>query len=150
MLFFGDLDPCLTNFVRQNISPGDTIVDVGANLGVITLAAAAIIGDSGKAIAIEPNSFVVSAMKKSVELNSFLNIEIVNKAVSDFTGKAALSIPDQNFVQATISAPTERGEVCHVMRLDEFSLRRHVRLLKIDAEGHEHRALKGQIAFLQS
>lgn len=71
VLFFGDLDPCLTNFVRQNISPGDTIVDAGANLGVIILAVASIIGDSGKVIAIEPNSFVVSAMKKSVELNSF-------------------------------------------------------------------------------
>ncbi|WP_175534797.1 FkbM family methyltransferase [Thiocapsa roseopersicina] len=150
VLFFGDLDPFVTKFVLQNISRGDVVIDVGANLGVITLAAAAAVGSNGKIIAIEPNALLVSALEKSIELNGFLNVEIVNKALSDYSGTATLTIPDRSFGQAAISESGGKGEVCDVTLMDELPPQKHVRLLKIDVEGHEARVLKGGLNFIYS
>lgn len=147
--FFGDLDPYVTDFILRNIEPGDVVIDIGANLGTITLPAASIVGKEGKVIAFEPNKNVVIALEKSIEENRFINISVINKALSDKDGFMRMVIPSQSFGQAKISVD---GSVnCEVMKLDNFIIDKvsPIRLVKIDVEGHEAKVLKGSLNFLK-
>lgn len=149
IIFFGDLDPSISYFIKRNIKSGDVVVDVGANLGIVTLQVASIVGPEGKVISFEPNKHIVDALVKSIEYNSFNNIQIINKALSDQDGIMKLLIPPQGFGQAKIS--DEGNVTCEVMQLDNFVIddTSSIRLMKIDVEGHESKVLKGGLNFIK-
>src|SRR3954466_14028954 len=56
-------------FVRRWLSPGMRVVDVGANYGVYTLAAARAVGPSGTVWAFEPTRHTARFLQRSLELN---------------------------------------------------------------------------------
>ncbi|MBP9762650.1 FkbM family methyltransferase [Patescibacteria group bacterium] len=58
-----------TNFIRQELKPGMTIVEIGANIGYYTLLESKIIGETGKIIAYEPNPENFHALKINLMLN---------------------------------------------------------------------------------
>jgi FkbM family methyltransferase len=49
----------------QEVREGDTIVDVSAYIGVLTIAMAKKIGNTGKVIAFEPNPQSLALLKKT-------------------------------------------------------------------------------------
>src|SRR5947208_1901642 len=55
LYFFGDLDPKLTWVIRRLLEPGDIALDIGANLGFLSLFMAKIVGAHGAVHAFEPN-----------------------------------------------------------------------------------------------
>jgi FkbM family methyltransferase len=148
--FFGDLDPSVTDFILKNVAKGDVVIDVGANLGVITLPAATKVAPPGKVISIEPNENVSKALEMSVRKNNFSNVEIIQKGLSDYSGEARLSVPSNSYGQAKLSS--DGCQTCEVMQLDDLSIYPHrfVRILKIDVEGHESRVLKGGRKFIKN
>ena len=146
---FGDLDPCITRFILNNIFEGDIFVDVGANLGVVTLPASSKVGGRGKVYAVEPNNNISNILEKSVNLNNFSNVNIINLAVSDFQGKLELYIPHHSFGQASLERGGGTPQSCNVTTLDRLLPKEKVRLLKVDVEGHEHKVLMGGLNFLR-
>ena len=65
-----------TLFIIGNIlSEGDTFVDVGANIRLMSLFATSIVKDTGKIIAFEPNPETMRILKSNIELNNASNIE---------------------------------------------------------------------------
>ena len=64
----------------------DTVVDVGANAGVFTLATARIVGPKGRVIAIEPNPEVLGRLAANVKGNDFDDrVTILPIAIADHT-----------------------------------------------------------------
>lgn len=121
------------------LSPGDRVVDVGANVGTIALRAASCVGPSGTVIAIEAHPRTFKFLAENVALNRFRNIEMVNVALGEETGTLFFSdLPsdDQNHIQ------TESGMAVPVVRLEDF-LDTETAFLKIDVEGYEHHVLAG-------
>ncbi len=51
------------------LSPGDTAIDIGAHTGDSTVPIALSVGQSGCVMALEPNPYVFSVLKKNSELN---------------------------------------------------------------------------------
>jgi len=56
--------------LRKFLSPGDVAIDIGAHTGDSTIPIALAVGKQGRVLALEPNRYVFSVLKKNAELNA--------------------------------------------------------------------------------
>ena len=74
------------DFVGGYLQPGETFVDVGTNVGQLSLAAAMRVTPSGRVIAIEAHPRTCKYLQSNVRLND-LTIEIHNVAIGSKHGE---------------------------------------------------------------
>jgi FkbM family methyltransferase len=138
-------------FVARTLRPGDCYVDVGANVGLLALRAAAIVGTSGHVVAIEAHPRTSSFLEANVRLNGFQHVEVERVAVGDAPGEIAFTdrrSDDQNSVAPDGAGPV-RVPVTTLDALLPVSRLPHVHLLKMDVEGYELAALRGASLLLR-
>ena len=129
-------------FLSRFLEPGMTFVDVGANIGTMTLAAANAVGHSGTVIAFEPHPGTFRDLSGSVSLNPELAscISLVASAVGDTTGSARIS----DLLENDINHIGDNGIAVPMTTLDvALEETPHIDLLKIDVEGYERNVLRG-------
>jgi FkbM family methyltransferase len=127
-------------FLQRYLRPGDTVVDIGANIGNLTTMAASVISEKGHVYAFEPHPRIHGFLETNVQLNGFANVSAFNVALGERGGQVILSdtrSDDQNKVGV------ESGITVAIMRLDEVNVPGEISLLKIDVEGHEKFVLLG-------
>ncbi|HAC65689.1 MAG TPA: hypothetical protein DCF68_19695 [Cyanothece sp. UBA12306] len=154
--YFGELDPKITWVCQNILRPGDTVIDIGANVGLITLYAAKLVGSSGKIHAFEPQPNLVQLLKKSVTINEYEQVVIHQVALSDQDGIMNMQVPIDNSGAASLGKKKNKAsytidvEVKNATQyLSSLNLDK-IRLIKIDVEGHEAIVLKGAKYFLES
>ena len=128
----------------SNIKEGD-VVDAGANIGLFSILASFKVKDKGKVIAIEPNNLKI--LRQNVELNKLNNVIVIPKALYDKPGKM-VSIKGEG-VGAYVS---EDGEgLVETTTIDKIVEETGLkpRILKMDIEGSEGKALIGGINTLK-
>lgn len=87
IMLFGCWEPHVTSAVVNLISRGDTIIDVGANIGYFSLLAARLAGEQGAVHAVEPSPEALRQLRRNMELNSeHQNIRVHPFAVSEREG----------------------------------------------------------------
>jgi len=132
--------------------PGDTVVDVGAHIGLYSLIAAKRVGPSGKVIAIEPDPENCNLLHRNIELNKLTNVTILERAAFSSNSKLKLYLPgkERGFTKlGTIMANramTENFLEIDATTLDHLMLMQgmtQVNWIKIDVEGAELEVLKG-------
>jgi FkbM family methyltransferase len=140
----GELERGTRQLIQRFLCPGDVFVDVGANLGLHTLAAARAMQGCGKIIAFEPYGPTKCLFEKSVWINGFSEItDIHQAAVSNTTGhqKLFLGATSGHHSLFPVDAPYEilsKSVEVPLVRLDDIILAdQKVNLIKIDAEGAE-------------
>jgi FkbM family methyltransferase len=134
-----------------------TILDVGANVGIYALTARAV-NPSAQILAFEPSERIFQKLSANIELNGYAMLA-EKLAVSAQDGSASLYDYEREvFYAATLEVP-EPGDRRSVMRtvttvrLDSYCAERgidSVDLMKLDIEGHEPAALEGMGALLES
>jgi FkbM family methyltransferase len=128
----------------EQLGTGDTFVDVGANIGTLTLAASRLVGPSGRVFAIEAHPRTVRYLRGNVRLNSASNVTVLHAAVGDHVGTVKFSnrrSDDQNSIASSgIEVPLATLDSMIIGLLPPAS---RIRLLKIDVEGFELFALRG-------
>lgn len=142
--------------VCRLISPGDRIVEVGANLGYYTLAMAVMAGANGHITAFEGNPRLCRLIQRTIEFNGYAGrVDIRNQAATDVAGTLAFSISRANsggghamVHPGHLPAEMERIEVEGV-RLDD-TIQGEVDFLRMDAEGSEPLILRGAERLLQN
>jgi len=157
LYLFGTWEPDLAAFVRRRLRPGDTFVDVGANIGCLTALASRLVGRRGTVVAIEPSPAIIDALRETVSENDLANVRIVAAAVSDRDHKLPLFAGPSSNVGKT-STVAHRGSIREQGRVRAAPLGSLVdpeqlaaaRLIKIDVEGAEDRALAGMVASLDA
>lgn len=142
----GDLERGTRLLIQRSLRPGDVFVDVGANLGIHTLAAASALQGQGKIIAFEPFDKTCQLLEQTVRINGHTPITtIYQAAVSDSSGRQSLYLGKSSghhslYALASDDATgtaTATVEV-NTMRLDDaIQPGQAVNLIKIDAEGAE-------------
>ncbi|HWM90336.1 MAG TPA: FkbM family methyltransferase [Thermoanaerobaculia bacterium] len=138
--------------VRRHVRAGDTVLDIGANIGFFTMNLAAMIGSGGKVYAFEPSPRIADLLERSVAENGFGDrVEVARAAVADqpgrlglFLGNDSLNLSGSYLVRNEV-APDIPGRVLEVpvLQLDAEPIRRPVSFIKIDVEGAEPLALRG-------
>ena len=121
------------------LRPGDTVIDVGANIGHLTLAAAHLVGQTGRVHSFEVHPRIVEYLRANVALNRAAQVTVHACAVSDTGDAVAIDASrgdDQTFVKPGGRIPAVRLD-------DVFPPETKVRLIKIDTEGHERAVLLG-------
>lgn len=152
--YWNSWEPYETWAVQVLLRPGDTFVDVGANIGYFTLVASRLVGRQGRVFSFEPVPRIAKRLAENVDLNHADNVVIHEYAVSDVTERVKIGEPVGTgpgmSTMRTNEAMRETWEVPAV-RLDDVLPRdRRIRLIKIDVEGAELRVLKGFARYLQS
>lgn len=138
------------DFIQHSLRVGDVFVDVGANIGFLSLAAAAKVGKSGKVFAFEPMPSTHQLLEENKNLNAFEQLVVVPKALGNEIKKATIYSEHQNRGGASIvNQRSEKGVEIEVTRLDEFDFGSKINMLKIDVEGYEWEVLKGAVNTLK-
>lgn len=131
--------------------PGDTVVDVGANAGVYTVATARLVGPEGRVVAIEPNPVVLGRLAANVRQNGFEDrVTILPIAIADHTARGLVVDQSGNSTVARIQVLAEGESIpsgtVGVRTLDDaledLGIAR-VDVLKIDVEGLERAVMDG-------
>jgi len=156
--YFGVWEPVLTTWIRGRLAPGDTFIDVGANVGYYSLLTSQLVGNSGKVVAIEPAPQTFSVLQENISRNQAENVRAVNMAVWDCETNLQIFSKAGNTLGATTLMPgwAERWKLepyCevpaaplpHILTSEEL---RSARLIKIDIEGAEWRAVLGLLPSL--
>jgi len=150
----GRYEPQETILLQDLLRPGMTFVDVGANWGYFTLAAAHLVGAGGRVVSVEADPRACRTLDVNVAKNGLSWVTSVGAAASDADGIVTLSSyglssnGSSNFGVASSDALSHGGERFDVPArpLDtvlEDARVGHVDLLKMDIEGAEFRALQG-------
>lgn len=133
---------------------GDTFVDIGANIGLMSILAARAVKAKGKVISFEPNPVTRAILEENIRINDVTNIEVSSFAIGSATEKALIYDRwDANRGSASLIKPdmeTDSYEI-QVTPLSQYlPAGTRIDLIKIDVEGYELEALKGSKEILAS
>jgi FkbM family methyltransferase len=148
--FRDDFEPALFRFLRRAVRSGNAVIEVGANVGIFTVAMARWVGPKGHIFAFEPSPTARAALEDHLALNGVGDrVSVVAAAVSDAVGKSLFyefGTSGQNTLSPTHSRiPEAKSVVVDVTTLDSFCDSNKIvpSLVKVDIEGFELHAIRG-------
>ena len=144
----GEWEPLETGLIAEILKPGDGFVDVGANIGYFTLLAARRVGPTGRVIAVEANPRTFRLLEANVRLNGCANVALHHVAAGEAAGFATLFEREAGNAGGDQVDFTGDGKI-EVKRLDALVGEQPVRLIKLDIEGAEAKALRGASGLLE-
>jgi len=78
------VDPTLLQLATETVKRGDTVWDIGANLGLFSFAAAVMAGPAGRVLAVEPDTVLAGLLRRSAAVNGgHAPVDVLPVAVSD-------------------------------------------------------------------
>jgi len=154
MLATGGFEAETTRLLREVLEPGMTVLDVGANIGVMSLLAARAVGETGSVHAFEPGPTIVTTLQRNVAANGFAaRIRVHAVAVGATPGTIDIHVAPTGDALASIYAEaaesgggTSVATAVRLTSLDVWGAEHRwprVDLIKIDVEGAEIAVLEG-------
>ncbi len=144
---YGEYSEDEVNLWRAFLKPGATAIDVGANIGSLTLPLADIVGDKGMVIAFEPERINFYTLCGNVSLNSRKNIFCFQQAIG--AKQDNIKVPELNEDTTNYGGlelhKEHRNVACYrvpLNTLDNIKLK-SCDFIKVDVEGMELDVLKG-------
>ena len=139
--------------IDATVTPGATVVDVGANIGYNTIYAARRTGRSGRVVAVEPAPDNLAVLERNLAAARLSNVVVERAAAGraagtcDFYLRGATSAVNSLYPESCYAAVTGVLRV-PVARLDEL-VDGEADLVKIDVEGAELEVLEGMSRLLR-
>lgn len=150
----------LFHFAQEFVNPGDVVWDVGANVGLFSVAAAQKATTTGKVFAIEADTWLVGLLRRSAAMqpSTSAQILVIPIAASEELGIASFNIAKRgrasNYLQGT-EGSTQTGGVRQQVLVPRMKLDWILdqgfpapAVLKIDVEGAELDVLRGAVRIL--
>ena len=132
---------------------GDTVVDIGAGLGSESFYFANKVGNAGRVLSIEAHPLICEYLGRTIELNQFTWVKVLNLAVADKRQTLAIEDDMLNHLGNSISPKAGKAgipvaafsidEICRLERVDNIDF------LKMNIEGAESMALIGMSDIIQ-
>jgi FkbM family methyltransferase len=147
--FFGSYEPEVRAEIKRRLRPGDTGVDVGANVGWHALLMATLVGPAGRVFAFEPNDSTRARLDAAIRANHLEQVVVDPRAVAGRSGAGTFDAPPAGaFWDGTgrLTRDAAGGRVVECVTLDAFVADQGIDRLafvKIDVEGWELSVLRG-------
>ena len=136
-------EPNTIALLKRHISPGDTVIEVGANVGAHTLLLARLVGPRGTVYAFEPTDYAQTKLRTNMDLNPDLKARIVirSELVTNHAGQTPARRIKSSF---PVRSSAIRDELVQApaIALDSQSFAK-VDFLKIDVDGYDYKVLEG-------
>lgn len=149
-ILYGSFEQAELEYLCKRVVSGMTAIDVGANVGLYSVALGHAVGPQGRVLAIEPLPENVDRLRDNLGRNGLVNVRVYHCAVADVEGELALRLADDPAYASIGEVGESRatGEVIRVrvMTLDEIwrsAGAPPVVAIKLDIEGGEMTALGG-------
>ena len=148
MIFEGYWEFWLSLCFAKHIKQGDTVIDVGANLGYYTVIAAELVGHQGRVLSVEPNPYVFDFLRDTISVNGYAGrVTAINAALGARADDVAVPffVPtgepkNGRFVSSDDKNDdlSGRGEIIQVQAIKDLPIDSgRVDFIKIDVEGAE-------------
>ena len=156
--FFGIWEPVISAYITRLLSPGDTFIDIGANVGYDTLLAASCVGPQGHVHAFEASPSIYRLLENNLKQNNPGNVSAHNIVICDDARAVDVYLhPDGNLGGTTIIAGLAQRRSAALEGsvpgmpitavLPEADIL-NARMIKIDVEGAEWQVIQGLAALL--
>lgn len=144
-----------TELLPSLVKQGDTVLDIGANIGYYTVLLSKLIGDSGQIYAFEPTKHFGEVLKVNLSENKINNVEVLEYGLSNKVQQLEIDIGPSS---ATMHSPEGYDSVIaqeniKLSTLEEFIKERElseINFIKIDVDGHEPLFFEGAWTVLDS
>lgn len=147
---YGEYSPVETKLLCGVAQPGMTVVEVGANIGAISVPVARKLGDAGMLIALEPQVVLNKLLIANLAMNDCFTSQVLLAAAGEGKEDEELTIPVYTYAEDVNYGALGRetweksksGMKVPVIGIDMLGLKQ-VQIIQIDAEGMELEVLKG-------
>ena len=162
VLWAGNFEVRERDFVARYLRRGMCIVNVGANVGLYTVMAAALVGEEGEVHAFEPSTETFQRLLANLKLNHCSRVIAQRSALSDRKEIVVLRADpkypmyDGHRYIAKVDAQKEIKETDEIVDCQTFDVywkeygRQHLDLMIIDVEGAEYAVLRGAMQALKA
>ena len=145
--------------VRYLVKSGDSVIDIGANIGIYTKILSELTGPNGHVYSIEPFPSTFDILYYNIRKLSLDNVEPINVAVSDSEAIVAMMLPQDSsgaethyrasIVKDQVNTKNEMTNVQAITIDSRFlAMSSTISFIKCDVEGHELACIKGATKFL--
>jgi FkbM family methyltransferase len=151
------VDPALMRLAAETVGPGNTVWDIGANLGLFSFAAAVAAGPAGRVLAVEPDTALAGMLRRSAAVNrDHAPVDVLAAAVSDKESLARFHIARRSRATNHLDGfgTTQTGgvrstQMVPALTLDWLAARLGAPdVIKIDVEEAEATVLAGGVRVL--
>jgi FkbM family methyltransferase len=152
----GVYDLTVAETLARLADPGETVVDAGANVGLMSNLLAYAVGASGRVVSFEPHPLIFDTLTRNVTrwhtVEGINVIEPRKAAVSATEGVLPLGVDPATFAENKGTASLEDRDSADSIDVRTVNLDRElpsgIDVLKLDVEMHELEALRGAQALL--
>jgi FkbM family methyltransferase len=152
LFWFGAWEPHLIRLLQSFDLRDKVAIDVGANIGTVTLPLSDAVGPGGQVIALEPDGPTADLLDRNLAQNGVRNVRTLRLAAGANSGRAPFVRDLSNLGNHRIVDTSEVSEgLVDVVSIDELTadLPEHaVAFIKVDVQGYEGRVLEGMHATL--
>jgi FkbM family methyltransferase len=164
MYFYGLYRPECLAITAACLSQGETVIDVGASIGVFTVAMAVAVGPRGIVLAFDPWPPEYERCAENLRLNGLTNVNLNREAVADAThisviygsegsnqSNGSLEVGSNGSLEVgRSSSDSITSRICSTISIDDYmpNLNR-LDFVKIDSQGADLKVLEGARTALQ-
>ena len=149
----GEREPGLLHILKSEVTNGMTCIDLGANIGYVTLLLADIVGPHGKIFAIEPDPNNVELLKNNIKINKFEErTKIFQMGISNIKGVSDFYIGLSSNLGGMIKRHNTNSDPIKIKidTLSNFCKEYDIPdLIKMDIEGYEVEVLEGMFDIIK-
>lgn len=145
----GRAEALVQQALAEHLKPGMVFYDLGANIGLFSLLASRLVGDTGKVFSFEPDFVTVAGLRRNIEKNGATNVTVIEAGAGSSTGKFAFlpadsASPDRGLGKFVTTGEKSGSEHLQCYSLDDFA-REFPRpdAIKCDVEGAEVEVIRG-------
>ena len=141
------------DYLSNYIHPGDTCIDVGANIGRYTLKMSKLVGNNGLVISFEPLTSAFEMLTYFVNKGKYKNICLLNLAASESISIIDVETDYGNLNNPYLFETNTKTKISNIhngdnekklaIKIDSLDLPNKIKIIKIDVEGHELEVCKG-------